>query len=113
MFDNSCPSWPEKVPTKTDIMSTKGLTRQPPSGIFEKKKNIFVCFEFQCVYGLASEELNIWAYMASFGRWATGNKLRIAATSPDRWAGWGVVVVVVIPVTRVSDIIGGAVNLIL
>ena len=79
-------------------MSTKGLTRQPPSGIFEKKRNIFVCFEFQCVYGLASEELNIWAYMASFGRWATGNKLRIAATSPDRWAGWGVVVVVVVVV---------------
>ena len=55
-------------------------------------ERIFVCFELQCVYGFASkEELNIWAYMASFGSWwETGNKLRIAATSPDSLAGWGV-----------------------
>ena len=31
-------------------------------------ENIFkVCLEFQRMYGLVSEELNIWAYMAYFG----------------------------------------------
>ena len=46
------------------LVSAFGQLPYMPIGWLE---GIFVCFEFQCVYGLPSEELNIWAYMASLG----------------------------------------------